>query len=100
MSAEDEVREEMAADRRLVILRLLVEYGSELNTRSLEKSLRRWGHGYADLALINDDVRWLAQRRLVKTEGLTERLLMVGLREDGALVAAGKKWVEGVARPS
>lgn len=99
MSAEDNVRAEFDGDRRLVILRLLREYGAPLNSRTIEKGLRAWGHGYADLALINDDVRWLGMRRLIKYEELTGKLLMVTLREDGDLVATGKKWVEGVARP-
>ena len=86
------------ADRRLVELRLLVEYRGALNSSTLESGLRVW-HRYVDRALVLDDLRWLERRRLVTLEDLGRDVLDASITPKGERVAAGEEWVEGVARP-
>lgn len=89
----------MNADRRLVILRLLVEYRGALNSSALESSLRAF-HRYIDRAMVNDDLEWLKLRDLVKLETLSGSVREVSVSAKGERVALGQEWVGGIARPS
>lgn len=93
------VNEVIVADRRLVILRLLVEYRGALNSSALESGLRPY-HSYIDRAMVRDDLRWLELRDLVALEDLGRDVLDVRVTPKGERAADGKEWVEGVARPS
>lgn len=88
------------ADRRLVILRLLVDYRGALNSSTLDAALRAWGHRYVDRALILDDMRWLERRSLVNLEDLGRDVMDAMITPKGERTAAGTEWVEGVARPA
>lgn len=92
-------REVINADRRLVILRLLVEYRGALNSSALEGALRPW-HSYIDRAMVRDDLRWLELRELVNLEDLGRDVSDVRVTPKGERAASGREWVEGVARPS
>lgn len=98
--SNDRVRAGVDADRRLVILRLLVEYRGALNSAVLEEGVRAWDHRYIDRSLINDDARWLAARSLVEVETLRPDVLEVVITARGERAASGDEWVDGVARPS
>ncbi len=95
-----QVQAVVTADRRLVILRVLVEYRGALNSPTLESAVRAMGHRYIDRALIIDDIRWLELRGLMTVETLRPDVLDVTLTPKGERAAAGGEWVEGIARPS
>lgn len=93
------VNEVITADRRLVILRLLVEYRGSLNSSALEAGLREY-HKYIDRAMVRDDLRWMELRGLVSLEDLGRDVLDAAVTPKGERTAKGAEWVEGVARPS
>lgn len=92
-------KEVIIADRRLVILRLLVEFRGALNSSALESALRQW-HAYIDRDMVRDDLRWLELRDLVALEDLGRDVSEVRVTPKGERTAQGREWVEGVARPS
>lgn len=88
----------MAADRRLMILRLLAQDpGYRLNAYVLRPALDAVGHTVSH-DKVETDLAWLAEQGLVLVEqaaGVT-----VGrLTARGADVAAGRATVPGVKRP-
>lgn len=98
--SNDLVRKGIDADRRLVILRLLLEYRGALNSSALESAIRAWGHKYIDRPMIIDDLRWLERRGTIKVEDLGSDVLEAKLTPKGERAAAGDEWIEGIARPS
>jgi hypothetical protein len=94
------VRERINEDRRLVILRLLVDYRGALNSSSLESAVRAWGHKYIDRAMITDDLHWLQARGCVKLDVLGAHIVEVCLSPKGERAATGEEWITGIARPS
>jgi hypothetical protein len=94
------VQKKIDEDRRLVILRLLLDYRGALNSSSLESAVRAWGHKYIDRAMIADDLAWLQLRDTVQLENLGSNVLEVTLKPKGERVALGEEWLTGVARPS
>lgn len=100
MTANDKVREALDADRRLLILRLLKEYGDGLNTSTLETAVFAWGHRSADRHVILRDVRWLEQAGTVRLDTLKPDLYMVTITTQGEQVQAGDRHIPGIARPS
>ena len=100
MSANAKVRQTMDADRRLVILRTLVEYRGALNSSALESGIRAWGHKYIDRDMILGDCKWLEVRGLVTLEELSSTVLEITVTPKGERAADGSEWVEGIARPS
>ncbi len=95
----NKAKEVINEDRRLVILRLLVEYRGALNSSALESALRAY-HSYLDRAMVRDDLRWLELRDLVALEDLGRDVSEVRVTPKGERTASGREWVEGVARPS
>ncbi len=100
MSGNSRVRQAIDADRRLVILRLLVEYRGALNSSTVIEGVRAWDHRYIDRPMILDDLRWLEMRGLVTLEPLDATVLDAAITPKGERTAAGTEWVEGVARPA
>ncbi|MGQ9370545.1 VpaChn25_0724 family phage protein [Azospirillum sp. A39] len=86
-------------DRRLAVLRLLVEAGGSANESVLHAGLRALGNriGREDTRRI---VEWLKERRLVEISFFKETILVAGLTERGLDVANGDATVDGVKRPS
>lgn len=99
MSKSAAVAATFAADRRLVILRLLMETGAGINTSALEKAVYQF-HRTVDRDMIRDDARWLSGRGLVELEELTADLWVVSITTKGERVARGEIRVEGVDRPT
>lgn len=93
--------EVLAADRRLVILRLLVEARGESGESALEKGLHMLGHrtGVTRDSL-RADLRWLADCDLVVTEFYQGRVMIAKITRRGVACASGHIKVEGVAEPS
>ncbi len=88
----------LAADRRLVLLRLLAEApGYSANAYLLQNALGAFGHHVAADAL-RAELVWLATQGLVDIDTLAETVIAT-LTEQGLDVAAGRTAHEGVKRP-
>jgi len=88
----------IAADRRLVILRILAESsGYTCNEFLLISLLESFGHVLSHDAL-RTDLAWLAEQSLVTTQIVAE-VTITKLTQRGADVAAGRAHVPGVKRP-
>ena len=92
--------DDVSADRRLVILRLLSEDpGYSHNDRVLQTALARIGHAVSRDA-VRSDMAWLAEQGLATVEVIENEVHVAKLTERGADVAAGRATVPGVKRPS
>lgn len=100
MSANEKVRAEVAALRRLTALRLLLDGGGVANSAVLETGLRAFCVPGVDRASVNADLRFLAAAGLLHAADLRPDLIGVRLTDRGERVARGEERVEGVARPS
>lgn len=93
--------ETLAADRRLVILRLLVEAGGECGDSVLQKGLVLLRHKLAnDRAVVHADIEFLKANDLVVTEALGDRVLAVTITQRGVALTRGAVTVAGVSQPS
>lgn len=96
--------EHLAADRRLVILRLLVEANGEAGESALEKGLLMMGHrAGVDREQVREDLRFLADpaRACVEIESpMGDKVLIAAITKRGVAVAEGRVVVEGVLTPS
>lgn len=91
----------LAADRRLVILRLLVEAGGECGDSVLQKGLLLLRHRLAaDRSVVHADLDFLKANDLVVTEELGDRVLAVTITQRGVALTKGAVHVEGVSQPS
>jgi hypothetical protein len=91
----------LAADRRLVILRLLVEARGEAGESALEKGLRALGHRVGvDRDAVRADLEALKERMCVVTDMVDDRILIAKITKRGVAAANGSIVVEGVAEPS
>ena len=91
-------REAEAADRRLVMLRLLDQAaGYGCNSRVLQMALDEYGH-HASVDLVHTDLAWLAEQGLVVVRDVTA-VKVAELTARGADVAHGRATVPGVQKP-
>lgn len=93
------LRDVIRADLRLVMLRLLTESGSPLNSSILRKGVAAVGNP-ATSDQCRAELRWLADQGLIDLEDLGGDLLIAHLLERGEEVATGAAIYEGVARPA
>lgn len=94
MNFETHVQE----DRRLVILRLLVEaHGFSVNSSILQSAMREFAHNVSR-DLLHTELHWLAEQGLLKVEPRMS-VLIATLTARGADVAKGTAVVPGVKRP-
>lgn len=92
-------QEHIAADRRLVILKLLEESSGYLcNEYLLRQMLEAFGHTPSQ-NMLRDDFVWLDMQGLV-TVSETGGLFLAKLTARGLDVADGREVVDGVKRPS
>ena len=94
--------EMIKADRRLCVLRLLVEARGISNESVLQKALEALGH---QAGLDRDYVRqqllrFLEEAGCIRIEFYNDRVMVAHLTERGSSVAAGRIRCEGVAEPS
>src|SRR5262245_45284068 len=90
--------EHFAADRRLVILRLLAGApGYQANEYLLHAALPNKGHSVSR-DMIRTDLAWLAEQGLVSVKR-PEDVAIATLTERGVDVGAGRAAVPGVKRP-
>lgn len=93
--------EQLLADRRLCVLRLLLDQDGCANDRVLELGLLGLGHrANLDRAYVREIVRFLETADCVTVELFQDKVMVAHLTERGALVAQGRIRCEGVARPS
>jgi hypothetical protein len=95
--------EHLAADRRLVILRLLVEAHGELGESSIEKGLLMYGHrAGVDRETVRADLVFLAEpeRGCLVTEIADGKVMIAAITKRGVACAEGRIYVEGVAAPA
>ena len=93
-----EFRNLVQQDRRLVILRFLLEDpGYRLNTSVLQTALESVGHG-CSRDCVDAECAWLAELGLVRLETVGS-VTVVHLTGRGEDVAAGRCAVPGIKRP-
>lgn len=91
----------LAEDRRLCILRLLVEAKGSTNDSNLEVGLHALGHRRGiTREVIRADLRWLADADLVTTELVMTKVVVAEITRRGLNVANGDETVPGVKQPS
>lgn len=92
-------RDHIAADLRLVLLRVLeCAPGYECNSSILQLSVEDYGHNVSQ-DLINTELSWLAEQGLVKLDRPLSTLAVATLTSRGLDVAKGRSNVPGVKRP-
>jgi hypothetical protein len=91
----------LAEDRRLAILKLLVEADGAANESVLRDGLRMLGHTSGlTFDAVRADLQFLADRALVRLEFFQDKIAIAHLSRRGVDVANGATIVEGVKRPS
>lgn len=91
-------RELVAADRRLVILRILADTpGYECNSSVLQMALSQFGHNVAR-DLLHTDLHWLTEQGLAEIREIAT-VNVVTLTARGLDVSAGRATVPGVKKP-
>jgi hypothetical protein len=89
------------ADRRLVILRLLVENRGEAGESAIQAGLSMWGHRTnVTRDVVRGDLKALKDRDCVELEYVQDRFMVARITERGRDVARGAISVAGVAEPS
>ncbi|EAS1999549.1 VpaChn25_0724 family phage protein [Salmonella enterica] len=84
-------------DRRLVILRSLLDCNNEANESILQDCLDAYGHNVSR-DVVRGQIDWLAEQNLVTIENLSG-FYVVTITGRGQDVAEGRAKVSGVKRP-
>ncbi|EHJ7193403.1 ArsR family transcriptional regulator [Salmonella enterica subsp. enterica serovar Victoria] len=87
----------LTEDRRLVILRSLLDCNNEANESILQDYLDAYGHNVSR-DVVRGQIDWLAEQNLVTVENLSG-FYVVTLTGRGQDVAEGRAKVSGVKRP-
>lgn len=87
----------LTEDRRLVILRSLLDCNNEANESILQDCLDAYGHNVSR-DLVRGLIDWLAEQSLVSVENLSG-FYVVTITGRGQDVAEGRVKVSGVKRP-
>ncbi|BAG78117.1 TPA: ArsR family transcriptional regulator [Escherichia coli] len=87
----------LTQDRRLVILRSLMDCNNEANESILQDCLDAYGHNVSR-DVVRGQIDWLAEQQLVTVENL-RGFYVVTLTSRGQDVAEGRARVSGVKRP-
>lgn len=92
--------EELDADRRLALLRLIAEDGGQSNDGALLTAMRSIGHRlHFDRAAARRLLRELADRECITLELVRDTIMVVKLLERGRMAIAGDVTIGGVASP-
>jgi repressor of nif and glnA expression len=89
----------LAKDRRLVILRALVDQNYSLNDSILQTVLEEFGHAVSR-DVVRSELAWLEEQGFVTLKVTGGRITVATLTERGGDVATGRAKVPGVRRPS
>lgn len=87
----------LTEDRRLVILRSLMDCNNEANESILQDCLDAYGHNVSR-DVVRGQIDWLAEQQLVTVENL-RGFYVVTLTSRGQDVAESRARVAGVKRP-
>ncbi|OSL31480.1 VpaChn25_0724 family phage protein [Escherichia albertii] len=87
----------LTQDRRLVILRSLMDCNNEANESILQDCLDAYGHNVSR-DVVRGQIDWLVEQQLVTVENL-RGFYVVTLTSRGQDVAEGRARVSGVKRP-
>ncbi|EAP4905470.1 ArsR family transcriptional regulator [Salmonella enterica] len=87
----------LTEDRRLVILRSLLDCNNEANESIIQDCLDAYGHNVSR-DVVRGQIDWLAEQNLVTVENLSG-FYVVTLTGRGQDVAEGRAKVSGVKRP-
>lgn len=91
---------ELERDRRLIILRMLVEAGGSANESVLHYSVNAAGHRVGvTREVVVADIEFLADRHCVTLEWFNDTVVVATITKRGVNVAAGHVEVEGIKRP-
>lgn len=94
-------RDKVEADRRLIILRLLVENGGAGSEGLLERGLLDLGERIdVDRTAVRQFIRELEARDCVVVTMHQDTLMVPEITKLGVAVTQGRKTVDGVAKPS
>lgn len=94
-------REKVEADRRLIILRLLIENGGAGSESLLERGLLDLGERVnLHRAEVRRFIRELEDRACVVVDLFQDKLMVAQITKHGVAVAEGRVTVDGVAKPS
>jgi DNA-binding MarR family transcriptional regulator len=90
----------LAENRRLAVLKLLVEECGHLNDSVLELALREIGHRKnLDRAAVRQLVKDLEERGCVTVEMVRDVVMVAHITQRGRLAAAGDVSIGGIASP-
>lgn len=90
---------ELAADRRLCILRVLVDVGGSANDSVLQTALDRLGHRRLSRDTIRADLKFLAEHGCIQEEWLGP-ILVGTVTKRGVEVAEGRLQIDGIKKPA
>lgn len=91
----------VAADRRLCILRLLLEDGGHGNESVLEKGLEALGHRSGlERSVVRGYLTHLETAGCVTIDYYRDKVMVASITARGVKVARGQVTVDGVAQPS
>ena len=89
------------ADRRLVILDLLMQGGGMGNEKVLESGLEQLGHRVGlDRAAVRSHLKFLETAGCVTVDLFRDTIMVATITERGAKVQKGNITVDGVATPT
>jgi hypothetical protein len=92
--------EALAANRRLCILKLLVEARGSSNESVLQLGLEQLGHRAGlDRPYVREQLRFLETAGCIRIEFFQDKVMVAYLTERGASVASGVIPCDGVAAP-
>lgn len=90
----------LEADRRLVILRLLVEAGGECGESAIERGLHLYGHRTrVTRDVVRADLKALKERDCLEIEYVDSRIMVACITQRGVACSKGAINIEGVAEP-
>lgn len=91
------MRDLLASDRRLVLLRSLTECGNSANESVLQTCLEAYGHRMSRDA-VQTELAWLDEQRLIRLSDVSG-CYVAEITGRGVDVAAGLATVPGVKKP-
>lgn len=92
--------ESLAANRRLAVLKLLIEDGGHSNESVLELALRELGHRKGlERDVVRQFLRDLEERACITIEMFRDKVMVAHITPRGRLAAAGDVSIDGIASP-
>lgn len=93
-------KDALNADRRLILLDLLLQDGGMGNERVLEAGLDQLGHRIGvDRSSVREHLRFLETAGCVTIDLFRDTIMVATITERGVKVARGNITVDGVAKP-